>query len=524
MTNKLLPGQELLENQQLTAANGRAFLIMQGDGNFVLYEVHKGKHIPVWASGTNGSGGVKAVMQHNGTLVVCKANGEAVWHSPGTEGNSGSYLIMQDDGNAVIYTNQGKALWDSGTWRHSRRLDFNPAVHGFLFPNKFVNAVANIPGHGQVKTLGRCGGMAFAALDYFLKGIPVPKYSGSLFNGEVPPDGHWLADYIYSRLMDSFLVPSSIKYVHWTVASDHSTWLGGKGVSRWTKEEEFPKLRSSIDSGRPVVLGMVDATNLAQIGSENHQVLAYGYEWHSKANIMKVFVYDNNTVGKEVVLSSEPGNPHFDATNKTNDSWRGFFVVDYQQKNPPVFTMQPPAATDAIRYGQTIKLSHLMTGLTLHSHALYYGHSRSSGQQQVTCFRGADDNDLWKVKGPHGTQANHRSNEPVQHGDVIRLEHVLTQLNLHSHSGHPSPVTGQQEVTCFGSGGQGDSNDNWRVEVEGGGQWNGQRRVRLIHLNTNHALHSHRGHSDSRWTAGQQEVTGFGGRDDNDWWWLLEIR
>ncbi|MCM3569915.1 MIR domain-containing protein [Neobacillus mesonae] len=522
MTNQLMPGQELPAGQQITANNRRAFLIMQEDGNFVLYEVHKGKHIPVWASDTNGSGGVKAVMRDNGSLVVCKANGQAVWYSAGTAGNPGASLVLQDDGNAVIYTNQGKALWDSGTWRHSRKLGFDPAVHGFLFPNRFVNTVAKIPGYGEVKTFGRCGGMAFAALDYFLKGMPVPKYTGNLFNGEVPPDGHWLADYIYSRLMDSFLVPSSIKYVHWTTASDHSTWLGGKGVSRWTKEEEFPKLRSSIDAGKPVALGMVDAANLAQIGSENHQVLAYGYEWHPKADIMKVFVYDNNTVGREVVLSSEPGNPHFDATN--TDPWRGFFVIDYQQKSPPVFTTKPPAANATVRYGQTIKISHLMTGLTLHSHALNYGHSGSSGQQQITCFNGADDNDLWRIKGPHGTQANYRANEVVQHGDIIRLEHVLTKRNLHSHSGHPSPVTHQQEVTCFGSDGQGDSNDNWRVEVDGGGQWTAQRRLRLVHINTNHSLHSHRGHSDSRWTAGQQEVTGFGSRDDNDWWWLLEIR
>ncbi|QIZ08330.1 hypothetical protein HFZ78_17705 [Priestia megaterium] len=522
MTNQLQPGQELLANQQITANNERAFLIMQGDGNFVLYEIHKGQHIPVWASGTNGSGAVKAIMRDNGSLVVCKENGQEVWSSTGTEWNAGAYLILQDDGNAVIYTNQGKALWDSGTWRHFRKLGFDPAVHGFLFPNKFVNSIANIPGYGQVTTQGRCGGMAFAALDYFLKGIPVPKYTGNLFNAQVPPDGHWLADYIYSRLMDSFLVPSSIKYVHWTLASDHSTVFGGKGVTRWTKEEEFPKLRSLIDAGRPVVLGLIDATNLGEIGSKNHQVLAYGYEWHSKADIMKVFVYDNNTIRSEVVLSSERGNPHFDATN--TDPWRGFFVIDYQQKTPPVFTSKPPAANDTVRYGQTIKVGHLWTGLKLHSHALNYGHSGSSGQQQVTCFKGADDNDLWRIKGPNGTQANHRNGEVVRHGDVIRLEHVLTQRNLHSHYGHPSPVTGQQEVTCFGSGGQGDDNDNWRVEVEGGGQWSAERRVRLVHLNTNHTLHSHRGHSHPQWTAGQQEVTGFDGRDDNDWWWLLEIR
>ena len=109
----------------------------------------------------------------------------------------------------------------------------------------------------------------------------------------------------------------------------------------------------------------------------------------------------------------------------------------------------------------------------------------------------------------------------MQHGDIIRLQHVGTQLNLHSHSGHPSPVTQQQEVTCFGDNGFGDGNDNWRVEVEGEGAWIPGRRVRLIHVTTHHALHSHWGASHSQWTRGRQEVTGYPDRDDNDWWWVF---
>jgi dolichyl-phosphate-mannose--protein O-mannosyl transferase len=109
-----------------------------------------------------------------------------------------------------------------------------------------------------------------------------------------------------------------------------------------------------------------------------------------------------------------------------------------------------------------------------------------------------------------------RPDNPVRHGDIIRLEQVLTRRNLHSHSGHPSPVTGQQEMTCFGEGGIGDEDDNWRVEADGEG-WTVGGRVRLIHNPTNHALHSHGGYSHSQWTAGQQEVTGFDSRDDNDW-------
>lgn len=100
----------------------------------------------------------------------------------------------------------------------------------------------------------------------------------------------------------------------------------------------------------------------------------------------------------------------------------------------------------------------------------------------------------------------------------------MTRRNLHSHGGIPSPCTRQQEVTCFGSWGNGDSNDNWRVEIGGGGAVGVGRRMRLIHANTNHALHSHAGWSHPQWTANQQEVTGFGGRDGNDWWEAFETR
>lgn len=175
-------------------------------------------------------------------------------------------------------------------------------------------------------------------------------------------------------------------------------------------------------------------------------------------------------------------------------------------------------------YGSTIKLLHLETTRNLHSHSHNYGHSGTSGQQQVTAFEGADDNDWWVVKVPHGQPDGSRAGQPVRDGDIIRLEHALTRRNLHSHHGIPSPVTRQQEVTCYGNNGIGDDNDNWRVEIEGGGSLDSNKRVRLIHVNTNYALHSHFGHSHPQWTMNQQEVTCFGGRDNNDWWSLSEIR
>jgi len=184
----------------------------------------------------------------------------------------------------------------------------------------------------------------------------------------------------------------------------------------------------------------------------------------------------------------------------------------------------PAAPGTPVRYGTTLMLRHTATNCSLHSHPLTYGHPGSSGQQQVTCFSGADDNDLWRIKGPHGQPEESRAGEPVQNGEVVRLEHVSTSKNLHSHVGIPSPVTGQQEITCYERAAVGDYNDNWRVEVDDSGQWAAGKQVRLIHASTHVALHSHAGFTHPEWTTGQQEVTGFAGRDGNDLWYASDFR
>ena len=169
-------------------------------------------------------------------------------------------------------------------------------------------------------------------------------------------------------------------------------------------------------------------------------------------------------------------------------------------------------------YGAKIKLQHVQTGRRLHSHGARY--PGGSKQQQVTAFGGADDNDWWLVRGPHGAAEPERGTA-VAEGAVIRLTHVATRRNLHSHAIR-SPVTGQQEVSCYGSEGQGDANCNWRVLL---GQ-DASGALRLQHVSTcrgagtaSHFLHSHRQNLPG-WGHGQGEVTVFGGRDDNDLWRL----
>ncbi len=517
MADTLTAGQELGHNQQIAANNGRAYLAMQGDGNLVVYESHAAagghRNVPAWATATNRSGGFRAVMQGDGNFVVYDRGNRALWHTQ-THGNAGARLVLQDDGNLVVYSSAGRALWNAGTVRTSRQLPFVPATHGFHFSNRFANRLITFPGGATFTTYGRCGGMSYAALDYYRAGIPIPGYAEPMFPSPfVPPDGHWLADYIGERQgasINPLVAPSVHKFISFTVVPDMSGWM---------RDDDFPKLRGRIDGGNVAVIGLIAEGVNAKL---HHQVLAYGYEHHRTAHTMRLLVYDCNSPDTDVVLTWEPGSTAVQATNGYR--WKGFFVHDYTPSTPRSFTRNPPPASATVTYGSTVKIGHVLSGLTLHSHALSYGHPRSSGQQQVTCFGGADDNDLWRVKGPHGTAPGHAAGRPLRNGDTIRLEHVATGRNLHTHAGFPSPVSGQQELTCFGNRGVGDANDDWRVEVDRTAQWGARNRVRLVHVQTRVALHSHLGLSHPQWTAGQQEATGYTHRDDNDWWWLLERR
>ena len=59
-----------------------------------------------------------------------------------------------------------------------------------------------------------------------------------------------------------------------------------------------------------------------------------------------------------------------------------------------------------------------------------------------------------------------RTGKRIKCGELIRLEHMNSGRNLHSHSNFASPVSGRQEVSAFGDQGDGDGGDNWEVECE----------------------------------------------------------
>ncbi len=106
----LASGGSLANGQSLTSCDGRFTLVIQGDGNLVLYQAGVGA---LWANHVYGNGHTLH-MQGDGNLVVYNNIGQAPWHTS-THGQNGSFLAVQDDGNVVVYTPGWQPLWASNT-------------------------------------------------------------------------------------------------------------------------------------------------------------------------------------------------------------------------------------------------------------------------------------------------------------------------------------------------------------------------------------------------------------------------
>ncbi|KAI9275246.1 glycosyltransferase family 39 protein [Helicostylum pulchrum] len=173
-----------------------------------------------------------------------------------------------------------------------------------------------------------------------------------------------------------------------------------------------------------------------------------------------------------------------------------------------------PQTTPAdIVYGSKIDIRHMGTnGGYLHSHDhAYPGGSR---QQQVTLYSHTDNNNRWVIN--KASTDDVRSLEYVRHGDIVRLTHFNTKRRLHTHDVRPTTNDEkyQYEVSGYGfEGFEGDSNDNWRVEIVEGPDPVSKTRLRarrsqfrLISETQNCALFS-RKYKLPDWAFKQQEVT-----------------
>ena len=114
--HELSNGQVLGHGQELISRNRKYRLIMQTDGNLVMY---RNDGAVRWHTHTHGKGcpPYQLVMQGDNNLVVYAYGWKATWHThTHSKGAAGARAVLQDDGNFVIYDGRSQVLWHSGTY------------------------------------------------------------------------------------------------------------------------------------------------------------------------------------------------------------------------------------------------------------------------------------------------------------------------------------------------------------------------------------------------------------------------
>jgi phosphoribosyl-AMP cyclohydrolase len=108
--SRLLAGERLEPGWYLESPSGLCRLVMQRDGNLVLYSA---SDQALWMSGTRGVAGAWASMQRDGNFVIYSRTGRAVWAS-GTAQHPGARLTLTDSAQLVVTSRSGAKLWSTG--------------------------------------------------------------------------------------------------------------------------------------------------------------------------------------------------------------------------------------------------------------------------------------------------------------------------------------------------------------------------------------------------------------------------
>lgn len=134
-SNQLAAGSNLTANHYLQSSDGRYSLVMQSDGNLVLYGP---AYQVLWATYTSGTSASYATLQQSdGNFVLYDGNGNAVWNW-GTSGSGATKAVVQADGNFVLTNSSGTAFKQSGTGGQIVNAGSSLSSGGTLWPNYYL--------------------------------------------------------------------------------------------------------------------------------------------------------------------------------------------------------------------------------------------------------------------------------------------------------------------------------------------------------------------------------------------------
>lgn len=99
--SRLYPGEYIIPGQALVSVDGRSGLVLANDGSLTV-TCNGVPHVVL--AGPNGQA-AQLVMQGDGNLVLYTSviSAGAALFNTGTSGNPGAFLRLQDDGNLVVY-------------------------------------------------------------------------------------------------------------------------------------------------------------------------------------------------------------------------------------------------------------------------------------------------------------------------------------------------------------------------------------------------------------------------------------
>lgn len=281
------------------------------------------------------------------------------------EGRDGTHV--DESVGYLAIARPGRAVPD---YQITRALDaragaFTPETCGFYFPNSFTGSYTLKKSIGPIDEIGdasngMCGGMVFAARDYFEHDrSPWPEDltdrspPNSPVSSEPPAEDTALFDFLSERLFDSF-EPSSGNVLG---AGLYQTLMNSANVKKWYQVKKSRNevmrdhwedtIRPTLENGTPCPLGLIHVdthgkpfkTGLNRIG-ENHQVLAYGYR--REGDVIEIFVYDPNYPKDDAMkvqfTKKDSLKNWFEPTYVgSSKPLYAFFSVSYSPMSPPTF-------------------------------------------------------------------------------------------------------------------------------------------------------------------------------------------
>jgi murein DD-endopeptidase MepM/ murein hydrolase activator NlpD/uncharacterized protein YgiM (DUF1202 family) len=305
--------------------------------------------------------------------------------------------------------------------------EFLPHTHGFPFMNAFEARLPlqyDLPLSGKVdinEASDRlCGGMCFAAMDYFKAGLRPPAVADERLLG-----------YLRGRQVDSLQVATILKIMEGLLLEDDER--KARLLNR-----ELPKLRRRLEKGQPAVLALLYYNVLAgQIVS--HFVIAAGYELDPQNGQMTVNLYDPNLPGttQRLRVSLTSGTLAYGSTPLA-----GFILVPYKiHKKPPAAIWPEGLQAFGVEAPAAFKLNWPVDSRRVNQ---FFGENPDSykgfglpGHEGLDLFA-PDGANIYAAAEGDVYQAGFPKNHP--YGRHIRIKHQIGGKTVHTIYGHLSEI------------------------------------------------------------------------------------